>query len=142
MNKIEIYTNNNCKYCQQLKDELSKNNIKFKEKLTSDFRDEYQQIVNLTGIPTTPTIKYEGEYFVPGRDYGNPQQLINLLETFKSSEYNDSRRVLERVKTLNFHINTAFGRLDQLLRKIETKINTDEHKSTDQICNKTSWGKL
>tara|TARA_Y100000593_G_scaffold45207_1_gene86008 strand:+ start:293 stop:688 length:396 start_codon:yes stop_codon:yes gene_type:complete len=131
MNKIEIYTNNNCKYCQQLKDELSKNNIKFKEKLTSDFRDEYQQIVNLTGIPTTPTIKYEGEYFVPGRDYGNPQQLINLLETFKSSEYNDSRRVLERVKTLNFHINTAFGRLDQLLRKIETKINIDEHKSTD-----------
>ena len=131
MNKIEIYTNNNCKYCQQLKDELNKNNIKFKEKLTSDFRDEYQQIVNLTGIPTTPTIKYEGEYFVPGRDYGNPQQLINLLETFKPSEYNDSRRVLERIKTLNFHINTAFGRLDQLLRKIETKINTDEHKSTD-----------
>ena len=131
MNKIEIYTNNNCKYCQQLKDELSKNNIKFKEKLTSDFRDEYQQIVNLTGIPTTPTIKYEGEYFVPGRDYGNPQQLINLLETFESSKYDSSRRVLERIKTLNFHMNAAFGRLDQLLRKIETKINTDEHKSTD-----------
>ena len=37
-----------------------------------------------------------------------------------------------RIKTLNFHINTAFGRMDQLLRKIETKINTeDEHKSTD-----------
>ena len=131
MNKIEIYTNNNCKYCQQLKDELSKNNIKFKEKLTSDFRDEYQQIVNLTGIPTTPTIKYEGEYFVPGRDYGNPQQLISLLEVFEVPKYDDSRRTLERIKTLNFHINTAFGRLDQLLRKIETKINTDEHKSTD-----------
>ena len=132
MKKIEIYTNNNCKYCQQLKDELNKNNIKFKEKLTADFKDEYQQIVNLTGVPTTPTIKYEGEYFVPGRDYGNPQQLINILETFKSSEYDDSRRVLERIKTLNFHINTAFGRLDQLLRKIETKINTeDEHKSTN-----------
>ena len=39
---------------------------------------------------------------------------------------------VERIKTLNFHINTAFGRMDQLLRKIETKINTeDEHKSTD-----------
>ena len=132
MNKIEIYTNSTCGYCKQLKDELTKNNIEFEEKLTADFKDEYQAIVNLTGLPTTPTIKYEGEYFVPGRDYGNPQQLVNLLETFQSSKYDDSRRVLERIKTLNFHINTAFGRLDQLLRKIETKLNTeDEHKSTD-----------
>ena len=131
MNKIEIYTASTCGYCKTLKDELTKNNIEFEEKLTTDFKNEYQAIVNLTGLATTPTIKYEGEYLVPGRDYGNPQQLINLLETFQSSEYDDSRRVLERIKTLNFHINTAFGRLDQLLRKIETKINTDEHKSTD-----------
>mgnify|MGYP003143629661 CR=1 FL=1 len=131
MNKIEIYTNENCNYCKQVKEEFGKNDIEFIEKLTSDFADEYQQIVNLTGLPTVPTIKFEGEYFVPGRDYGNPQQLINILETFKLSEYDDSRRTLERIKTLNFHINTAFGRLDQLLRKIETKINTDEHKSTD-----------
>jgi len=132
MDKIEIYTASTCGYCKQLKDELTKNNIEFEEKLTTDFKDEYQTIVNLTGLPTTPTVKYEGEYFIPGRDYGNPQQLINLIETFKSSEYDDSRRVLERIKTLNFHINTAFGRLDQLLRKIESKLNTeDEHKSTD-----------
>ena len=132
MNKIEIYTASTCGYCKTLKDELTKNNIEFEEKLTTDFKDEFQEIVNLTGLPTTPTIKYEGEYFVPGRDYGNPQQLVNLLETFQSSKYDDSRRVLERIKTLNFHINTAFGRLDQLLRKIETKLNTeDEHKSTD-----------
>ena len=128
---ITIYTNSTCGYCKQLKDELTKNDIEFKEKLISEFTVEWQDIVNLTGLPTTPTIKYEGEYFIPARDYGNPQQLISLIEAFKPSEYDDSRRVLERIKTLNFHINTAFGRLDQLLRKIETKINTDEHKSTD-----------
>ena len=133
MNKIEIYTNSTCGYCKTLKEELIKNNIEFEEKLTSDFNDEYQKIVSLTGIPTVPTIKYEGEYFVPGRDYGNPQQLVNILQTFESSEYDDSRRVLERIKTLNFNINTAFGRLDQLLRQIQTKLNTkeNEHKSTD-----------
>ena len=133
MNKIEIYTNNSCGYCKTIKDELTKNNIKFEEKLTADFKDEYQEIVNLTGLPTTPTIKYEGEYCVPGRDYGNPQQLINLLETFQSSKHDDSRRVLERIKTLNFNINREFGKVDQLLRQIETKLNTeeDEHKSTD-----------
>ena len=133
MNKIEIYTNSTCGYCKTLKDELTKNNIEFEEKLTADYKDEYQAIVNLTGLPTTPTIKYEGEYFVPGRDYGNPQQLINLLETFQSSKHDDSRRVLERIKTLNFNINRAFGKVDQLLRQIETKLNTEEneHKSTD-----------
>ena len=132
MDKIEIYTSNTCGYCKQIKDELSKKNIEFEEKLTPDFTDEYQEIVNLTGIPTVPTIKYNDEYFIPGRDFQNAQQVINLLETFKVSKYDDSRRVLERIKTLNFHINTAFSRLDQLLRKIETKINTeeDEHKST------------
>ena len=56
---------------------------------------------------------------------------LEVIENFKDSPYNESQKILERVKTLNFHINTAFGRLDQLLRQIETKINKeDEHKST------------
>ena len=131
MNKIEIYTANTCGYCNKLKDALKHENIKFEEKITINFQEEFQDIVNLTGLATTPTIKYEDNYFVPGRDYQNPQQLINILKNFKKPEYSDSRRVLERVKTLNFHINTAFGRLDQLLRKIETKINTDGNESTD-----------
>ena len=131
MNKIEIYTANTCGYCNKLKDALKHENIKFEEKITTNFQEEFQDIVNLTGLATTPTIKYEDNYFVPGRDYQNPQQLINILKNFKKPEYSDSRRVLERVKTLNFHINTAFGRLDQLLRKIETKINTDGNESTD-----------
>ena len=133
MNKIEIYTNNNCKYCKELKEELNKNNIEFEEKLTSNFRDEFQSVVDLIAIPTVPVVKYENEYFAPGRDYNNVEQLINILKNFTPRIFNDSRRVLERVNTLTYHMSTAFGRLDQLLRKIETKLNTekDEHKSTD-----------
>ena len=128
---ITIYTNSNCGYCKQLKDELNKNNIEFKEKLTQDFTVEWQDVVNLTGLPTTPTIKYKEEYFVPGRDYQNPQQLMNILETFPDSSHDYNKRTFERIKTLNYNMSVAFGRLDQLLRQIETKINTDEHKSTD-----------
>ena len=128
---ITIYTNSTCGYCRQLKDELNKNNIEFKEKLISKFTVEWQDVVNLTGLSTTPTIKYKEEYFVPGRDYQNPQQLINILQSFPDSSYDYNRRAFERIKTLNYNINMAFGRLDQLLRQIETKINTDEHKSTD-----------
>ena len=131
MDKIEIYTNETCPYCKQIKEELTKKDIEFEDKSTSEFTGEYQQIVNLTGMPTIPTIKYKDEYFVPGRDFQNAQQLVNILETFESSNYNDSRKTLERIKTLNFNINTAFGRMDQLLRQIETKINKEnEHKST------------
>ena len=128
---ITIYTNSTCGYCKQLKDELTKNNIEFKEKLTSEFTVEWQDVVNLTGLPTTPTIKYKEEYFVPGRDYQNPQQLINILKNSPDSFHDYNKRAFERIKTLNYNINMAFGRLDQLLRRVETKINTDEHKSTD-----------
>ena len=128
---ITIYTNSTCGYCKQLKDELTKNKIEFKEKLTSELTAEWQDVVNLTGLPTTPTIKYKEEYFVPGRDYQTPQQLVNILKVFNKSSYKDSKRVLERIKTLNYNLNSAFGKLDQLLKQIETKINTDEHKSTD-----------
>ena len=125
---ITIYTNSTCGYCKQLKDELNKNDIEFKEKLTSEFTVEWQDVVNLTGLPTTPTIKYKEEYFVPGRDYQNPQQLINILQTFPDSSHDYNKRTLERIKTLNYNMSVAFGKLDQLLRQIETKINTDEHK--------------
>ena len=82
-------------------------------------------------MPTVPTVKYNGEYFVPGRDFPNPERLINILENFKVSPDTERDKIWQRFKTLNYNITVAFSRLDQLLRKIETKINTDEHKSTD-----------
>ena len=97
--KIEIYTNENCSYCKQVKKELNNNNIKFEEKLTKDNTEEWQSTVNLTGMAMVPTIKYHGEFFVPSRDFQNPQQLIHIIETFESSSYTDSKRVLERMKT-------------------------------------------
>jgi len=120
-----------CPYCKKVKDELTNKNLKFTEKNIRNNEDEWRQIVSLTGMPTTPTILYDKEYLVPGRDYQNPEQLVNVLENFKTSSFTDARKTLERMKTLNFHINTAFGKLDQTLKQIETKLNTDEHKSTD-----------
>ena len=131
MNKVTIYTNETCLHCKTLKEELTKNNIEFENKLTSEFSNEYEGVVNLTGIPTVPTVVCNDEYFLPGRDYQTPQQLVDVLKSFKNSSFNETKRTFERIKTLNYNINMAFGKLDQLLRKIETKINTDEHKSTN-----------
>ena len=131
MEKITIYTNETCPYCKQIKEELNKENIEFNEKLTEDFKEEFQQIVNLTSINMTPIIEYKNEYFLPGRDYMNPKQLIEILKIFKKLNYDDCKITIERLKTLNYNISIAFRRLDQLLTTIEQKINTDEHKSTN-----------
>ena len=132
MDKIIIYTNEQCPYCKQIKEELTKNEIEFEDRLTKDFESEWQNITNLTGMPTVPTIHYKNSYLVPARDFPNAPGLINLLQNFKELDFDDAKQALERIKTLNYNMLTAFNRLDQLLRQIETKINKeDEHKSTD-----------
>ena len=72
MNKIEIYTNETCPYCKQIKEELTNKNIDFEDKLTPDFAEEWQDVINLTGMPTVPTIRCNNEYFIPGRDFQSP----------------------------------------------------------------------
>ena len=131
MEKITIYTNETCPYCKQIKEELNKENIEFNEKLTKNYIEEWNNVTSLTGMPTIPTIYFQDNYFIPGRDFGNPQHLISILNNFKKSKFSINKQVFEKIKSLNYNINMAFGRLDKLLRQIETKINTDEHKSTN-----------
>ena len=131
-NKIIVYTSAACSYCKSVKEEFDKEGIEFEERMGENWRNEWQEVVNLTGMPTVPTIEYNNEYFVPSRDFGTPQQLISMLKAFTDSPYEQSKRTFERMKTLNYNMHQAFTRMDQLLRQIETKLNIkeDEHKST------------
>ena len=112
-----------CGYCKTVKEELKKNNIEFIERLTSDWQDEWNQIIGLIGIPTTPIIYCEDSYLVPARDFSNPQSLVNILKNFKKPNFSESKQALEQVKTLNYNMAMAFRRLDQLLKQMEQKIN-------------------
>ena len=133
MQEIIIYTNETCPYCKQIKEELIKNNIEFENRFTKDHEKQWNNIVDLTGMPTVPTIVYKNNYFIPGRDFNSPIQLVNILRSFNPSGNDIEVKLLERIKTLTFQIQTAFGRTDQLLRQIETKLNTEKNvdKSTD-----------
>jgi|TARA_R100001460_G_C3426014_1_gene161566 glutaredoxin len=133
MEKIEIYTNKNCPYCKRIKEELLKNKINFNNIDTIENKNEWQDIVSLTNMPTVPTIKINEEYLVAGRDFGSPENLINIIKNYKDNNYDHSRLILEKIKTLNYYMSQAFQRTDQLLRQIENKLNIkeDEHKSTD-----------
>ena len=110
---------NTCGYCNMVKEELDKNNIKFETRLTNEWQEEWDKITNLTNLPTTPTIYYKDSYFIPARDFSNPQNLINILKNFKKSKFNESKQALEQIKTLNYNTATAFTRLDTLIRQIE-----------------------
>ena len=122
MNKIIIYTNETCPYCKQIKEELTKNNIEFENILTTDDIEEWQAIVNFTGMPTVPTICMNGEYFVPGRDFGNANLLIKLIQNYTPSLYTVEEVMLEKIKTLNYNMSMAFNRTNQILTKIEEKL--------------------
>tara|TARA_R100001377_G_C3114798_1_gene83868 strand:+ start:41 stop:418 length:378 start_codon:yes stop_codon:yes gene_type:complete len=123
MEKIIIYTQSTCGYCETVKGELTKNNIDFKVRLINEFEDEWNKIVNLTSLPTTPTIYYKGDYLVSGRDFGNASGLVNILKNYNKSDFQTPLQVLEKVKTMNYNMATAFRRLDQLLKTMEEKID-------------------
>ena len=122
MKKITIYTSNTCKYCDTLKAELEKNNIKFENRITNEWEKEWNDVVSLTGMPTTPTVYYEDSYFIPARDFGNPQQLVEILKHFQKPTFSETKQTLEKIKTLNYSINMTFRNITQLLKTIEQKI--------------------
>jgi len=124
--EITIYTSETCPYCNTIKETLEKNDIKFIEKLISEYKEEWGDIGSLTNMSQTPTIIINNEYFVPGRDFFNPEHLINIIKEFKESKFDYSIRSFERIKSLNFNILTAFNRLDTTLRNIETKLNIEK----------------
>ena len=110
---------NGCGYCKLIKEELDKNNIEYTEISTDKYQKEWNKVIRLTNMPTTPTIYYKDSYFVPVRDFSDPQNLIKILKSFEKSEFSKSRQALEQVKTLNYNMATAFKGLDQILKQIE-----------------------
>ena len=129
MNKVTIYTNETCPYCKQIKEVLTKNNIEFENILTKADSEEWQSIVDFTGMATVPTIYFNGEYLVPGRDFGNADLLLKRIQNYNPSHYTTEEITLEKIKTFNYNMSVALGRTNQLLMNIEAKlkIENNEH---------------
>jgi len=122
-----MYTSDTCPYCKQVKEELTKNNIEFEDILTKADSEEWQAIVDFTGMPNIPTICLNGEYLVPGRDFGNPELLVKRIQSYSPSKHTTEEVTLEKIKTLNHNISTAFNRLNQLLMSIESKLKIEDN---------------
>jgi glutaredoxin len=121
-----VYTNKTCPYCKQIKEELKKNDIEFTERLTDDWREEWTNIITLTGMPTVPTIENNGIYLVPGRDFNNAQHLVSIMQNFKPTDLPFETQVLEKFKSLNYNMHVAFTQVDKILKEIEEKIKENK----------------
>ena len=125
--KITIYTSKTCTYCDQVKVELAKHSIGFTEVDTVEYKDVWNSVISLTVTPITPTIEIDNEFLLPGRDFFSPHNLVGLILNFKESQYSESRRALELIKTLNYNTYTAFNKLSAVLQQIENKLNNEEN---------------
>ena len=121
--KITIYTNETCPYCEQVKNKLKESEIDFVERQTKDWKTDWKKITYTTGIGTVPTVLHQNTYFVPGRDFQNPDQLVEILNSFEKFD-TDNTIVLEKIKTLNYNIMMTLQNLDQELKKIDSRLNS------------------
>ena len=132
-NEIIIWTNDNCPYCKRVKDTLDEANINYTAKLTSEHRDEWIEVIGNLGMGNVPTIHYKNTYFVPGRDFNQPDHLVNILTSFKEPTFSTEKLMYERIKNMNWNMAQAFQKVDLILTNLQNKLNTkeDEHESTD-----------
>ena len=130
MNKeIIIYTSESCDYCKKMKEEFNKQDLSFIEKERTNSNEDWQEIVKLTGMASFPTIVLNNkEFFVPGRDFNSPEQIVSYLKTYKPSEkeYPSDLKLSQGFKTMAFSMNQAMSRIIHQLNELK-----NEHKSTD-----------
>ena len=129
MEKLIIYTSSTCPYCKQVKDFLTDNKIEFEERITKENMEEFSKVAKTVGMSSLPTIVFKDSYFVPGRDYPNPNVLLEIIQNWETND-DYTRLTYESLKTLNFNISQAFSKFQQTIQIITTKLNKDEHEST------------
>ena len=94
-----------------------------------EHEDDWNKLVRLTNMPVTPGVIVGDNYLFPSRDFPNPDILVKILENIKNIDGSYSLQTLERIKTLNYHISTAFNGLNQRLKAIEDQLQTKQSKT-------------
>ena len=143
--KAIIYTSKSCGYCTTTKDKFNEKEVEFIEKESSEYVNEWNEVSRLTGLPTFPTIKFNNDYYIPGRDFNNPDQIVDYIKEWDSDneiKQSNDIRLLEAFKTLTFTLNRSFIRLQQDLEQLKnqeyTVTKTQVNNQNPQNVNKST----
>jgi glutaredoxin len=85
---VIIFTMNGCGHCHDLKKELNKLKISFNEIDISNNKKIWDQVIQQTGDNVVPTIYItekntdKGVVFIPGKDFNNKDEGINLIKKY------------------------------------------------------------
>ena len=102
--EISIYTNSGCQFCKQTKDRLDENGYTYKEYTVSDNPEVWHKVKTDAMAYMFPTLKVNGRYLMPSRDFINPGQLITVLEDIEKYGNERDERIfsLEMLKNIHF----------------------------------------
>ena len=135
--KVTIYISENCGYCGTMKEKFNEKEVRFTEKDTKEYNNEWNEVAKLTGLPTTPTIEFNGNYYIPGRDFQNPNQIVDYIKDWDSDNEIDQPndvKLLEAFKTLTYTLNMSLGRLQgDLHRLIQQEYTSTKSQPTNPI---------
>jgi|TARA_R110000824_G_scaffold289328_1_gene477883 thiol-disulfide isomerase/thioredoxin len=120
--KIEIYVAENCKNCEEIIKQIEKENIKFEKKSIEKFKKDWNNIVNIVHMNSTPIIWFKDTYFVPERDFNYPNQVIDILKNYERPNVNDMIVLSETIKTLNFNILNMVNSIYNIVKEINKKL--------------------
>ena len=118
LEKITLLTNGT-PYCNTVKKYLDEEGIRYIEKTLKDNKKELDKAVAITNLNMFPMVLVGKMYLVQGRDFQNEQQLVQGIQHLAKPDYidpKDNDKLIEHLKTANYHI---FNKLNAL----ESKLN-------------------
>tara|TARA_R110002020_G_scaffold316327_1_gene531386 strand:+ start:3397 stop:3912 length:516 start_codon:yes stop_codon:yes gene_type:complete len=135
--EISIYTNSGCQFCKQTKDRLDENGYTYKEYTVSDNPEVWHKVKTDAMAYMFPTLKVNGRYLMPSRDFINPGQLITVLEDIEKYGNERDERIfsLEMLKNIHFQFVSTQQVFSQIIQKLN-KLDADVTEIKDgKMCN-------
>jgi len=82
---IKVYTSNDCPYCKDLQEKLSKLNLEFTNIDIDDDsnREHVTKLFDFVGEPVIPIIIYDKHVLIPNRSFQTIDQAIVLIQSLK-----------------------------------------------------------
>ncbi len=81
---LKIYTFPECPYCQELKQLLDKDNIKYEEVNVnlSVNKEEFNKVIMVTNSTEVPIIKIDKQLFIPNVSFHSIPESVELIKKF------------------------------------------------------------